>query len=416
MAADERSVLAPGVDGVDLPRGVKPARMTVTTVTDQPGALLGRDRYRVAVSFRHPADAAGFVEGDSATDAGTSGLVIPVGQSRLVIEDPGAEGREFRIELLANEEGRLANAVAELTVDSAHVARRIVTVHLGAILARLAFETDGLVAIRSISVTRLSTGQSETAFLYRGPDATLTKWPEWQHHAGAYFRAAFADYREGLNSTNAYWAVLCFIRVIEGTRKYATKLAETGKARGIDLHRERVRLEAAPDIQGPFRPWVGKTAGEIAELLTPYRDPTAHGLDPSLPRGWRSRLGRQPRRQLRQRPRRDRQRAVQDRADPAARSLADGRVGRARDARLGRLVEPPPAPRRLHRCPARRVRGPLLRSAAGSAGRVNQRRGVSTKPRAIQHVNRCESGCVPTGADDVQALLRRIDSAGRQTV
>jgi hypothetical protein len=177
----------------------------------------------------------------------------------------------------------LASAVAEITADSAHVARRIVTVHLGAVLARLAFENDALIAMRSVSVTRLSTNQNETGFLYSGPSVELTSWPDWQHHSSDYFRAAFAVYREGLNSTNAYWAVLCFIRVIEGARKYAAKLAGVARTRGIDLRRDRVRLDDASEIHRPFRAWVGKTAGDIAELLAPYRNPTAHGLDPDLP-------------------------------------------------------------------------------------------------------------------------------------
>ena len=227
----------PGVTGVELAPGARPAFMTATTITDKPTPLEHRDKYRVAVVFRHPVDAAGFHDRDltGPLPTGNSGLRIPAGSTTVVLEQPDIEGGELRISLQANAEGRLARAVAELTVTGAQAARRIVTAQLGAVLSRLAFETDGLVAMHYLEVTALSTRESELGLLYAGRDVELQAWPTWQHHANAFFRAAFAVYREGLNSTNAYWAVLCFARVIEGTRQYAAKQSELARARGIDL-------------------------------------------------------------------------------------------------------------------------------------------------------------------------------------
>lgn len=118
-------------------------------------------------------------------------------------------------------------------MDGAPLARRILTTHLGAILARLAFETDALVALHWIEVVAVSTGHTERGFIYRGDDSVLERWPAWKHHEPDFFRNAYAVYRDGLNSVNPFWSVLCFIRVIEGARAYRAKAMNLAKDRGL---------------------------------------------------------------------------------------------------------------------------------------------------------------------------------------
>ncbi|HAF08475.1 MAG TPA: hypothetical protein DCK98_00115 [Chloroflexi bacterium] len=276
----------PGITGVELNAGERPKRMAVVTITDHLAPVTERGAYRVTVVFRHPTQAAGFDDEGlkSPRPAGDSGLRIPAGNVAMVFEEPAVEGGELRIALQANAKGNLAQATAELTVDGAPLARRLVTTHLGAILARLAFETDAPVAMHWIEVIALKTGQGETGLLYRGKDVALANWPDWKHHAQAFFRNAFSVYREGLITTDAYWAVFCFIRVIEGVRAYRAKEALVMKKRAMDLGRPRLVVEDDPMIVAPYRGWIGKSSSYVADQLkAQLRVPVAHGVLPDEP-------------------------------------------------------------------------------------------------------------------------------------
>jgi hypothetical protein len=277
--------LPDGVRGVDLGAS-PPASMTAVTVADAPLSPTERGAYRVTVVFRHPVQAAGF-DAHLLKDLpamGDSGLRVPAGPSRFVIEDDQVEGREFRIAFEANKYGRLGRVVSELTVDGAPLARRVVTSHLGAILARLAFENDSLVEFQSIETVDVATGKAERGFTQRGEDVVLEAWPAWAHHESAFFRNAYAAYREALVSTDPYWAVLCFIRLIEGVRVWRTRAMALASQRHLPLTRPDLVLVPDPLIVEPYREWVGKKASWVADKLHhDYRLPLAHGVTPDNP-------------------------------------------------------------------------------------------------------------------------------------
>jgi hypothetical protein len=273
-----------GVRDVDLEN--PPARMSAVTLADAPMSPIARDRYRVTVVFRHPIEAAGFSREQlkSVSAEGDSALRVPGGTATFVAEDSQVEGGELRINLEANTVGRLGRAVAEVTVDGAPLARRIVTAQLGAILARLAFETDALIAVHWIEVVAVSSGHTERGFVYRGDDSILDRWPTWKHHEPDFFRSAYAVYRDGLNSTNPFWSLLCFIRVIEGARAYRAKAMKLAKDRGLSLTRPKLELQNDPMIVPPFRDWIGKNVFWVAEQLhIEFRVPLAHGVSPDEP-------------------------------------------------------------------------------------------------------------------------------------
>lgn len=260
--------------------------MSVVTLADGPVSPAQEDKYRVTLVFRHPVQAAGFDDEQlkSVSTQGDSGLRIPAASAIFVAQEPQVEGGELRISLEANEKGNLGRAVAEVTVAGAHLARRIVTVHTGAVLARLTFETDAPIVLHWIEVVALSTGHTERGFLYRGEDAKLERWPNWKHHETDFFRNAHAVYREGVNSTNGFWSVLCFIRVIEGVRRYRGVAMKLVKQRGIDVSRPRLQLKDDPIIVAPFREWVGKSLMWVADKLhDEFRVPIAHGVLPDEP-------------------------------------------------------------------------------------------------------------------------------------
>lgn len=284
----------PGITGVELAAGSRPARMTIVTIADRGNNEGRRAAYRVTVVFRHPVQAAGFDDDGvrAPTLEGDSGLRIPADDTQIVLEEPEVEGGELRIALRRNGNGRLAQAVAELVVDGSLAARRIVTTHLGAILARLTFETDAPIAVHVVEVTAIDTKQTETGLLYRGADVELTKWPDWAHHAPAFFRNAYAVYREGVNSTNAYWAVLCFVRVAEGALVFRARATSLMKARGMDLARPPLLLEDDALIVPPWRESIGKRAGAVVDKLKhDLRVPAAHGVSPAEPMQAADQLG-----------------------------------------------------------------------------------------------------------------------------
>jgi len=277
--------LPPGVQGVEI--GTKPpTRMSVVTLADGSVSPTQKDKYRVTLVFRHPVQASGFDDEQlkSVNTQGDSGLRVPPGPAVFVAQDPQVEGGELRISLEANEKGKLGRAVAEVTVAGAPLARRVVSVHAGAILARLTFENDAPVVIHWIEVVALSTGHTERGFLYRGEDVKLERWPDWTHHETDFFRNAYAVYREGVNSTNGFWSVLCFIRVIEGVRSYRAGAMRLVKQRDIDVSRPKLELQDDRMIVAPFGEWVGKNLMWIADKLhDEFRVPIAHGVSPDEP-------------------------------------------------------------------------------------------------------------------------------------
>lgn len=56
------------------------------------------------------------------------------------------------------------------------------TTHVGAILARLAYEMGALIVIHWIEVLPAVGGHTERGFLFRGDDVSLERWPDWKHH------------------------------------------------------------------------------------------------------------------------------------------------------------------------------------------------------------------------------------------
>jgi hypothetical protein len=280
----------PGVDGVAMGTS-PPTRMTIVTLSD--GRPAGRQPYRIKMVFRHPVQSAGF---DTAgitprSSEGDSGLHMP-DNVNVLVQEPQVDAAEFRIGLERNGKGNLGRAIAEFTADSPDLARRIMTVHLGAVLSRLGFLTDAPIAFHWMETVGVTSGHTELAILHRGEDVVLAAWPEWEHHERAFFRNAFAVYREGLNTTDAYWAVLCFIRVIEGVRTYAALASRVMKERGMDLARPHLTLVDDSMIVGPFASWAGKSANAVADLLRDqFRVPVAHGVLPDEPMQAADQLG-----------------------------------------------------------------------------------------------------------------------------
>jgi hypothetical protein len=124
-----------------------------------------------------------------------------------------------------------------------------------------------------------STGSRDAHLVFRGQTRRIAEFPEKLSVPSAFFRAAHAIYREGLNSVNPYYALLCFYRVIEGCAHFTGKARLLARRSGLDVSDERLVLEDIDDIGQDFPNWIGKTCQWVAgELYRAYRVPVAHGL------------------------------------------------------------------------------------------------------------------------------------------
>lgn len=263
----------------------RPLYMIMQTVqlTKVGGAIQGgRGDYEAVLTFRHPVQPAG-VESEvphAHELQGDSGIGIP-GEVELEVETPDVPSGKLRVRLVPNDRRNLAKAVVRLEADGFARARSIAFSHVGALLSRLGFEADAPIIVRQIDVTERATGSEQISVLHRGQTRRFEPFPPDLRVAPPFFRAAFAVYREGLNSTSPYYALLCFFRVIEGARRYRGKQAPYARGRGIDLSLfpEPV-VENLDEIGRDFPKAIGRRCADVAQQdLADYRHVTAHGAD-----------------------------------------------------------------------------------------------------------------------------------------
>jgi hypothetical protein len=126
-------------------------------------------------------------------------------------------------------------------------------------------------------VKELSTNRQERSVVLRGQTRTFVGFPKL-HVGPPFFRAAFGVYREGLNSVSPFYALLCFYRVIEGSRAYGARQGAYARQRGIEHDGVRDVVEDIDDLGKDFPEWIGRTCGWAAEqLYKEYRLAVAHG-------------------------------------------------------------------------------------------------------------------------------------------
>ena len=264
-----------------LGRGIRPARMTAATMApqrDEPSGPAKRT-YRVTVGFRHPVDPAALTEAElESLPAGDSGLCV-ASDAVLVYGPPEGSSADLHISLTRNPSGRLARARAIVDASSTLEARGIVMPIVGLAVSRLAFEYGALIAQHWIEVVNVETSYRELGMVERGEDVVIPSWPDWAAIPGAFFRTAFAVYREGLITLNPYYGLLCFQRVIEGTRHCRGAQSKYARRMGVDHARAPLLFEQEEGIVGPFVEMVGRSCDAVADMLyTHFRIPVAHGV------------------------------------------------------------------------------------------------------------------------------------------
>lgn len=247
-------------------------------VTVRAGVHGGNGEYEVSIVFRHPIHASG-VEGRvplADEKEGDSGIGIPEPTTfRLPIID---YPHELTINLVPNAAGRLGKATSRLTAESPGKAASLVQNHLGVLLSRLCFEIDAPAAVAQVDTREVATGILTQFVILRGQTRGFRTFPEIKV-TGAFLRAAFSLYREGLNSTNPYYSLLCFYRVASGCNQYYGRVNALRRARGLDPRAEQCTFEDIDGVAIDFPDWIGRSCGYVTDELTrKYRVPVAHGL------------------------------------------------------------------------------------------------------------------------------------------
>jgi len=245
--------------------------VTIRQTAGEPGD------YDVTIVFRHPIQASGMDGRIPLAEErdGDSGLRIP-GPITATLRLEGLP--DLVIYLATNSTGRLAKAASTVAASTAGEAVSLVQNHLGVYLSRLCFESDAPITIDQVQAVEVSTRHITQHVVVRGRTRTVNAMPEIRVES-PFFRAAFSVYREGLNSTNPYYSLLCFYRVIEGCQQYLSLVAPLIKNRGMAPTSEPLIVEDLDGISQDFPSWIGKRCNAVSQaLLKDFRVPVAHGL------------------------------------------------------------------------------------------------------------------------------------------
>ena len=240
--------------------------------------------YEVTILFRHPIQPSGVDDKlpDAADEPGDSGIGIP-GAVTLLITTGDKPAREVRVELRLNDSRRLAKAVSRLRAKTFGDARSTVASHVGPLLSRLVFESDGPIEIAQIDAVELGTGDKDLATVMRGRTRRFEGGFPEVRVAPPFFRSAFGIYREGLNSTNPFYALLCFFRIAEGALAYGSRQTAYAVAHDIDPTKPTPVVENIDDIANDFPHVVGWKCNRAAAWIEKeYRLAVAHGLNKVL--------------------------------------------------------------------------------------------------------------------------------------
>lgn len=197
----------------------------------------------------------------------------------LGIEEFGVEAQ-----FSSNASGRLSHVVVELDADSfADAAAKAHDFVLPA-LSRLAFEADTPLEVKATLIVEMNTGSMQLGTVVVGQ---FRQMPLIPGRSTVEQRALLASYREGINSTAPLYQVLCFHKVIEGSRGFFIHRLRTAKREFANSPNDPLTtrfpadLSNVPDVlpweRTLLQPFLGQTFAEIDEAIgKTMRDAVAH--------------------------------------------------------------------------------------------------------------------------------------------
>ncbi len=216
---------------------------------------------------------------------GDSLLMLPAGVARV---DLHITGGPDQIHIICHGNSRGALAKVEMRVSAARFeeARRFTHDIVLPVLSWWSFHNDVALDVAAVEIVEEGTGTQQLIAGVTGRDKPLI--PQQGHVSKPGHRPLLASYREGLNTTNVFYRVQCFYRVIEGARALRDRKRESVLVAGKEYRAPEERIPAegeeisgvdpmSLDVFKPYRSW--KFTRVIDDMRGTLRNAVAH-LDP----------------------------------------------------------------------------------------------------------------------------------------
>ncbi len=292
MTTPHNASHAPGTSA-DLSRPDVNERMVLTVVPLIPGRPEplpggGEGTYSVRLVFGVPGrqvfqDKLNFEE---ISQSGDSLLKLPP-NAALMRMDLDGDGRRAQIDMHPNTHGRLAYALMRVTAPNFGMAESFAFDLVSPMLSRLSFEHDVALDVVAHAVTEEATQSVRLNVGVIGRTKIMTTSSGTKSNPE--IRMLMSPYRDGLGSTNVFFQVLSFYKVIEGIFLVRTERQSAARATGHPSVRHEHEhfpntADAFPEFRRvAFSKFLGKRFTTVRDDLRPlYRNAIAH-LDPSQP-------------------------------------------------------------------------------------------------------------------------------------
>jgi len=216
--------------------------------------------------------------------SGDSLLVFPprYRNTGVTITSPDT-GERVRVDLLPNDERRLAKAALRVRAHSFLSAERKAHDLVLPFLSSIAFRHDVALDVAGTQTTEVATGNVGFRFGVLGQRQVFTMD---SGISTPVFRTVLAAYRDGLNASNPFHQVLSFWKADEGTRRIRALRRELPGADMRTPENERMPADVSDENvwdlldAAALGPHVGKKFGDVQSAMqSAFRDAVAH-LDP----------------------------------------------------------------------------------------------------------------------------------------
>lgn len=246
--------------------------------------------YRATAVFARPGAAVvtGSVHLDELVRSGESHVGVPVDQIRLWT----GKRPDVKDALIHTLNGVLSHATLQVHAASFRAAEECVHAILGEALSFLAVVSGAPIEVKALRLHEEASDTKQWTLTAIGGDIQRIRWDNLPNlnltPVSDGLKAAFANFREGLNSFNVFYKFLCFFKVA----KYCLdriKRDQRKQKQGSSARHPPQTTTIPNDLQGipeydatHLRRYAGRTYSEVVEVFTPVlRDSIAH-LTPGM--------------------------------------------------------------------------------------------------------------------------------------
>jgi len=194
------------------------------------------------------------------------------------------EGQHVEIHFRPNSHGRLAYAEMRVTAPNFREAESFAFDLVSPLLSRWSFEHDAAIDVVAHVITE---DMTQSVRLHTGVIGQTKMMADCGMLSSPELRMLLSPYRDGIGSTNVFFQVLSFYKVIEGVFHLRHRRMSAAKAAGQSNTRQEherfpCNAEAFPEFdRGAFSRFLGNRFTAVRDHLKPlYRHAIAH-LDPN---------------------------------------------------------------------------------------------------------------------------------------